>query len=194
MPQAQTRALGARVGREPLISNAVLGMLLFVFSEIMMFTGLLSAVTIARASAAQWPPPGQARLPIEATAFNTVVLLASGAYLWLAARAYRDTPRRANRLLLTSMLLGAFFVCFQGYEWVGLLKEGLTLTSSRHGAFFYVIVGAHALHALAGLTVLTAAYLKLRSKRLAPDFLAATQGFWFFVVGLWPFLYVRVYL
>ncbi len=192
--QAESAAFEPRLSREPLIPSAVLGMLLFVFSEVMMFSGLLSAVTIARASANVWPPPGQAQLPFEATAFNTVVLLASGIALWRAARAYKESSSKARRPLLISMLLGAFFVLFQGYEWVGLLREGLTLTSSNHGSFFYVIVGAHALHALVGLTVLSVAYIRLRSERLEPDFLAATQVFWLFVVGLWPFLYLRVYL
>ncbi len=191
MLQVETRTLA---DRQPVIPNAVLGMLLFVFSEVMMFSGLLSAVTIARASATQWPPPGQAQLPAEATAFNTLVLLASGVFLWLAARAYREDVGRAERSLLISMLLGAFFVCFQGYEWVGLLHEGLTLTSSTHGGFFYLIVGAHALHAVAGLTVLAMAWARMRSRQLESGFLAATQVFWFFVVGLWPFLYLRVYL
>ena len=49
------------------------------------------------------------------------------------------------------MLLGAFFVLFQGVEWVALLREGLTLTSSTHGAFFYLIIGTHALHAVVAL-------------------------------------------
>ncbi len=192
--QAESAILEPRLSREPVIPSAVLGMLIFVFSEVMMFSGLLSAVTIARASATVWPPPGQAQLPLEATAFNTAVLLASGIVLWRAARAYKESPSKARRPLLISMLLGAFFVLFQGREWVGLLREGLTLTSSNHGSFFYVIVGAHALHAVAGLTVLSVAYMRLRSERLDPGFLAATQVFWFFVVGLWPFLYLRIYL
>ena len=62
------------------------------------------------------------------------------------------------------------------------------------GGFFYLIVGAHALHALAGLSVLSVAYVRLHQGRLKGDFLAATQVLWYFVVVLWPFLYVRVYL
>jgi heme/copper-type cytochrome/quinol oxidase subunit 3 len=92
------------------------------------------------------------------------------------------------------MLTGAFFVCFQGYEWIQLLRQGLTLRSSLNGGFFYLIVGAHALHAVAGLSVLSVVYVHVRQARLRADFLAATQVFWYFVVALWPFLYVRVYL
>jgi heme/copper-type cytochrome/quinol oxidase subunit 3 len=92
------------------------------------------------------------------------------------------------------MGLGAFFVAFQGYEWISLIRQGLTLTSSNHGSFFFLIVGLHGLHAIAGLTVLGGAALKLSRERLAPSSFVATQVFWYFVVGLWPVLYFMVYL
>lgn len=180
--------------REPVIPSAVLGMLLFVFCEVMMFSGLISAVSIARMSAPIWPPVGEVPLPVAVTAFNSAVLLASGLLLFFAARAYKGKRPQARSFLLFSMLTGAFFVCCQGYEWVELLHQGLTLRSSLQGSFFYLIVGAHALHAIAGLSVLSTAYLRLRQARLQTDFLAATQVFWYFVVALWPFLYARVYL
>ncbi len=180
--------------REPLIPSAVLGTLMFVFSEMMMFSGLISAVTIARASAPVWPPVADVPLPVAVTAFNTAVLLSSGLLLFFGARAYRTDRPTASRLLLMSMLTGAFFVCFQGYECIQLLRQGLTLRSSLNGGFFYLIVGAHALHAVAGLSVLSVVYVHVRQARLRADFLAATQVFWYFVVALWPFLYVRVYL
>ncbi len=101
---------------------------------------------------------------------------------------------RAKRPLAAAMALGAFFVCFQGYEWVALIRQGLTLTSSNHGSFFYLIVGLHGLHAIAGLSVLARAGILLARGRLAPGHFAAAQVFWYFVVGLWPVLYFAVYL
>ena len=178
-----------------LVSNAVLGMLMFVIVEAMLFAGLISAFMIVKTSSlGAWPPPGQARLPVEETALNTVALLLSGLMLFVAHRAFRRAPERARVPLLVSILLGAIFVIFQGVEWAALIREGLTLTSSTHGGFFYLIVGLHALHAVAALIVLTYVWLLLRQARLAPATLHATQVFWYFVVGLWPILYVRVYL
>jgi len=178
----------------PILPNAVLGTLIFVIAEMMMFAGLISAFSIVKAGALGWPPPGQPRLPVEATAFNTAVLLASAVALYAANRAYSQNRRLAKRPLFWAMGLGAFFVVFQGYEWVSLIRQGLTLTSSNHGSFFYLIVGMHALHAIAGLTVLARAGWKLSSGMLTPSTFAATQVFWYFVVGLWPVLYVLVYL
>jgi len=52
----------------------------------------------------------------------------------------------------------------------------------------------HGLHALAGLAVLTRAGLKLSRGRLTASTFGAAQVFWYFVVGLWPILYWRIYL
>jgi cytochrome c oxidase subunit 3 len=170
-------------------------MLIFVFVELMMFAGLISAYSIVRASNLfAWPPPGQPRLPVEETAFNTVALLLSGVALFLAHRAYRRDPASARVPLGVAMALGAFFVVFQGIEWLALIGEGLTLTSSNHGGFFYLIVGMHAAHAIVALGVLASAWWLLQTRRLLPGRLAAAAVFWYFVVGLWPILYWRVYL
>ena len=193
------RAIGrvrvvAESDRKPLMPSAVLGMLIFVFAEVMMFAGLISAFTIVRAGAMVWPPPGQPRLPVENTAFNTAALLLSGVMLWRARSMFRPQPSRALRPLLASVLLGSFFVAFQGAEWVALIREGLTLTSSVLGSFFYLIVGLHALHAVVALGVLIWVYDRLRRGWLSSNRLAAAEVFWYFVVGIWPMLYLVVYL
>lgn len=184
----------AESGRQPIVANGVMGTLIFVMTEAMLFAGLISAFSIARSSAILWPPPGQPRLPLEETAFNTAALLASGALLYVARRSYGRRRQRAQLALLASMLLGAFFVLFQGVEWARLIGEGLTLTSSTLGSFFFLIVGLHALHAVAGLGVLAYAWMRMQRGWLASSQLAAAEVFWYFVVGLWPVLYLVVYL
>jgi cytochrome c oxidase subunit III len=179
----------------PLVPNAVLGILMFIFTEAMLFAGLISAHTIAKASSAVgWPPPGQPRLPFEQTAVNTAALLLSGVAVFLAQRWFRRDRARAFAPLVAGIALGGFFVLFQGAEWVRLIGEGLTLTSSTHGAFFYLIVGIHGLHALAALLALGWAALRLRRSVLPPSAFSATALFWYFVVGVWPIIYLRVYL
>ena len=178
----------------PVLPNSVMGTLIFVIAELMMFAGLISAFTIVKAGALGWPPPGQPRLPVEATAFNTAMLLASAAVLFYSGRAFDGSRDAAKRPLFVAIGLGAFFVCFQGYEWISLIRHGLTLTSSNYGSFFYLIVGMHGLHALAGLAMLVRAASKLTRGSLAASTFAAARLFWYFVVGLWPILYFLVYL
>ena len=184
----------ATARREPAVPSSLLGMLVFIASETMFFAGLISAFTIVRSGAPVWPPPGQPRLPLEETAVNTAALLASGILLILARRAFNRQRERAAAPLLAAMGLGAFFVVFQGVEWVALIGQGFTLASSSLGSFFYLIVGIHALHAVAALALLARTYLRLRRGWLASSQLAAAEAFWYFVVALWPILYLRVYL
>jgi heme/copper-type cytochrome/quinol oxidase subunit 3 len=176
------------------VSNGTLGMLIFTLAETMLFAGLISAFTIARAAVAVWPPPDQPRLPAMATALNTFALLLSGVVLYQAARMYRENPARAQKPLLLAAALGTFFVVFQGAEWVALLGQGLTLTSSQHGSFFYLIVGIHGLHAVGAIAVLINCAVLLHQGRLSASRFGAAQVLWYFVVGIWPFLYLRVYL
>lgn len=181
--------------RRQLAPNGVIGMIIFVFAEIMFFAGFVSAHTIVKSGAlGGWPPPGQPRLPIEQTAVNTAALLASGAVLFFAHRRFTTNPASARGPLALAMALGAFFVACQGYEWVALLREGLTLTSSTHGAFFYLIVGAHAAHAVAALLGLLYCFTRLMRRELVLPQLMTAEIFWYFVVAVWPILYWRVYL
>lgn len=181
--------------RQPVIESQVLGTLVFIVTEIMTFAGLISGLVIVKANnLGPWPPPDQPRLPIEATAFNTLMLLASGVALYRAWRAYKRKPLDARRPFALAIGLGSFFVFFQGIEWVRLIGEGLTMTSGALGAFFYLIVGAHALHAVAAIVLLCIFYRRLTRLELQPGTFLAAQMFWYFVVGLWPILYVQVYL
>jgi heme/copper-type cytochrome/quinol oxidase subunit 3 len=178
------------------LPNAVLGTAIFMAAEMMFFAALISAHTIARATApgGLWPPANQPRLPVEQTAVNTAALLLSGALLWIGTRLADKASEVAKRCVLGAILLGAAFVSLQGVEWIRLLREGLTLTSSSHGGFFYLIVGAHALHAAGALVALTWAYFGMLRKSVAPAVFTASRLFWYFVVLLWPVLYWRVYL
>ena len=211
----------AAVARPKLIPDGILGMLVFIFTEIMLFAGLVSAHTIVRSGAQagqMWPPYGQPRLPAAETAFNTAALLASGIALLLGQVAFRrrwgvaggTVPAQtdgssvtggdatgfawAKLLLPVAALLGAFFVVSQGREWTALVAEGLTLTSSTYGAFFYLIVGTHGLHAVAAILALGWVCHRLWKDRLTAPQLGTVAVFWYFVVLVWPLLYWRVYL
>lgn len=187
--------VAAKARREPLVASAVMAMLIFVVMEVMFFAGLISAFAIIKAGAMVWPPPDQPRLPVERTALNTSALLASGAALLLARRAFRRRSRASvEGLLLAAIALGAGFVLFQGVEWVALIRQGLTLTSSSLGSFFYLIVGLHALHAVIALGLLVYTWVRLRRGWLASSQLATAEIFWYFVVFVWPVLYLTVYL
>ena len=100
-------------------------------------------------------------------------------------------------LLTSTFILGLAFVSLQGVEWVRLLSYNLSLTSGLYGAFFYTVIGTHALHVMGGLVYLLAVVIRVKKSKDA-DYMkkSVTTGsiYWYFVVGLWPILYVLVYL
>lgn len=183
-------------GRRGLTDHALLGMAVFVFTEVMLFAAFISAFTIVRNAVAPglWPPADQPRLPFERTALNTLLLLVSGVFVLRAQRAFARGESGAARLPLTlGLVLGAAFVGLQGFEWVSLIGQGLTLTSSQIGGFFYLIIGCHALHALLALGLLAVCRNGLRTGTLQRSRLAAANLFWGFVVLAWPVLWLVVY-
>lgn len=190
-----TRARTAQPERQQVVPHGVFAMVIFVLCESMFFGGLISAHTIAETSSlTTWPPPGQPRLPAEATLINTCALLLSGVLLAVAHRQFLRGLRFKVKLpLLAAIALGTFFVAFQGYEWVQLIGEGLTLTSSTHGGFFYLIVGAHGMHALAALVALYFVYRGLSTGKLGSGLFGGAAIFWYWVVIMWPILYWKVY-
>lgn len=179
-----------------ILPNEVLGMILFIGTEVMLFAGLISAYAVVRAGmpVEAWPPPGQPRLPVAMTAFNTGLLLASGGAMWFAGRKAKESTAAAFKPVLAALALGAGFVLLQGVEWAQLVGEGLTMQAGPYGSFFYLIVGTHALHAVIALLVLGWAASRLRTGSLSEHGFTALRAFWYFVVGVWPFLYWQVYL
>lgn len=179
----------------PALSNAVLATTLFVFTEVMLFTALIAAFVVLRSQYTMWPPMGQPRLPIEATAVNTAVLLGSGV---VAASIPSAPDRRAiTGRIGATFVLGAAFVAAQGVEWWRLLSYGLEANGNVYGGLFYTIVGAHAAHVLGALVVLAVAFVQAARGAwdAGPrDGLVALRLYWLFVVAVWPVLYALVYL
>lgn len=182
--------------RRPMLDNVLLGTIFFIGAEIMFFAGLVSAFWVLRLGAAVWPPPLQPRLPVEVTAVNTGILLASSVAVFGAFRALRRGARAQGLARLgAGAALGALFLAVQGFEWVRLVHFGLTMSSGTYGATFYTLIGAHAAHVVGALVWLLLIRRALGRGPLVVDGRArACAVYWHFVVALWPVLYVTVYL
>ena len=179
----------------PLIANYQFGVILFIATELMFFAALVSAFIVIKASASsQWAPPLGAMLPKEVTLINAFILLMSGLFMFLSARAFQNSDvSRCKAYFKQAIFLALVFVGVQGFEWVRLLSHGMTISSGIFGACFYLIVGAHAIHAFSGAIGLTVMYYWLNREALSTDGLWAMQIFWTFVVAVWPILYWLVY-
>ena len=182
--------------RRQLVSSSIFATVIMIMTEVMFFAALISAYMIIRSGAEEWPPWGQPRLPVFATAINSLTLLASAFCLHRSVKVFSSQAPQSKQLLALAIALGIVFVSVQGYEWVQLISFGLTITSSTYGGVFYLIIGAHGLHVIGGLLALLACLRRLNStsQQLTIDNLRAAQIFWYFVVGVWPILYTLVYL
>ena len=183
--------------RRPL-DNLKVAMLFFIGAETMFFAALISALFVLRLGMAAWPPPLQPRLPVGVTSLNTLVLLTSSVTMVRAGRALSRRDQRAFVVgLAAAAALGAVFLIVQGYEWIQLVRFGLTMSSSTYGTTFYTLIGTHALHVAGALTWLGVTLALARRGRFSPERGAAVRAcamYWHFVVGLWPVLFVTVYL
>jgi heme/copper-type cytochrome/quinol oxidase subunit 3 len=176
------------------VPNAVLGMLIFLGTEAMLFAGLISAFLVLRAGMETWPPPDQPRFPLGLTRINTTILLTSG---WTMIRA-RGLLLGGRRLEVSGWLgltaaLGSAFLLVQGIEWVRLVRHGLTMVGGVYGGLFAALIGVHGLHVLGGVAALSRAWRMGRGTGIGDDTLTAVLLYWLFVVGVWPVLFWLVY-
>lgn len=199
LAMARTRVPASEPAEAPRpVSNARLAILVVIAAEVMFFTGLVGAYLVFRLAAKDWPPPDLPRLPVEVTAVNTLVLLASVVPMARALRAIRrDDRQAAARFLWWTALLGSVFLFSQGLEWVRLVGHGLTWASGTYGSTFYVLIGTHGLHVLVAVVWLAVIAVLARhgafgATRHAPVETCAL--YWYFVCGLWAFLFPLVYL
>jgi len=125
------------------ISNPVLGMLLFITSEVMFFGGLFAAYFNIRANAAQWPPinPETSEpfhlqvLPVVTTngvtsysfvLIATILLITSSFTCQYAIWKIRSDDRtRFIRAMAVTIILGIVFLLMQLTDYAILGNEGL---------------------------------------------------------------------
>lgn len=169
--------------------------LVVVIIDAMMFAGMVGAFMLTRAAeGGAWPLAGQPRLPLAQTAINTSALLVSAGLVFRAAHMWEKRRDQTGPVLLSAIALAAVFVFFQGIEWVALVRQGLSLTSSQHVSFFSLTVLMYGAHALGALIFLGVVWLRLRSGSLSSGTFSAARTAWYFVAGVWPVLYLCLYL
>ena len=196
------RGLGAhlaRTGKEGL-EPGVLGLMLFVASEVMFFAGLFGAYFTFRADATVWPPPRPDNTPFEAlsvsyAAWLTVILVSSSVTMQGAVFAIRrDLQRLAGALTTLTFLLGAIFVVGQAREWAKLefnIKEGV------YPSLFYTITGFHGLHVIGGLIAISFLIWKSATRSFTAKshaMLESVSFYWHFVDVVWLGVFTALYL
>jgi len=169
-------------------------MWIFMLVEMMFFLALVSAASIVHAGAgSDWAGEAFHGLGRPIQLLNLCCLLSSGVLALMARFVLLRDRSLGLRLLYSSLGLGLIFVGIQGVEWAELLASGISLQSTRHAGFYYLIVGSHALHAVAGILFLGWQIRGVGRQESPLSVLDAALMFWGLVVFIWPVLFLTVY-
>tara|TARA_Y100000994_G_C15490007_1_gene358933 strand:+ start:92 stop:658 length:567 start_codon:yes stop_codon:yes gene_type:complete len=182
--------------QKELVSNSQIAMIIFIAAELMFFSGLISTFLVFRFSGEPWPPPFQPRFPIPLTAINTVLLTISSFTMWQTQKKIKQKSNFLSSFSIT-IFLGITFLLIQGFEWIKMLNFGLSAKTTPYGSTFYVIIGTHAAHVLGAVIWLFLLFLKVLIKKpenLTDSNVSLCAMYWHMVVGLWPILFILVYL
>jgi cytochrome c oxidase subunit 3 len=186
------------------ISNPVLGMLLFITSEIMFFGGLFAAYFSIRASAAQWPTINpETNEPFTVAIFPfvgpaTVILILSSVTCQMAVWGIRRNDRVSFlRAMTVTVVLGVVFLLFQLTDYTVLGSEGLTLASGTYGTTYYTLTGFHGAHVFGGVIMLSVVLYRGMAGQFSGkhyDAVEAASLYWHFVDVVWILLFSLLYL
>ena len=180
------------------ISSSLLGMVLFIASEIMFFGGLFGAYFTLRSAAPEWPPPDNPHLSAPYAAVLTAILVTSSVTMQFGVWAIRKNNQRRLILWLgVSLLLGATFLAMQALEYANLIREGMTLSSGVFGSTFYTLTGFHGAHVAGGAAFILIVLLRARSGQFTArhhDTVEMASYYWHFVDVVWIGLFSTIYL
>lgn len=174
----------------------VQGFLLFMVSDLVLFSSFIFAYLYLRSSGQGWPPAGAPKLDLALASVNSVILFGSGATMHFALEnwKHRNFTKFANWIIAT-IVLGAMFLSGQIVEYA---KVGATWGGSGiFGAGFFTLTGMHGMHVFAGIIYLTVLLLQvLQGKYTFQKYTGLTLGtlYWHFVDVIWVVLFSIFYL
>lgn len=186
-----------RGGMDP----ALLGMMLFIASEVMFFAALFAAYFNAKATLPVFPPEGYDHvlnaipIPLVATA---ILILSSLTMQWGTSRIRKGDRTGLNRAVAVTLALGVIFLFIQLYDYWELISvEQFGIDSGVYGTLFYTMTGFHGAHVLGGVIGLAV----ILSRGVAGQFtrrhhvaVEAVHYYWHFVDVVWVFLFLVLYV
>ena len=199
------------------VGNPVLGMALFITSEVMFFAGLFAAYFSIRAGYTEvingvathvWPPTAYADLLVpwpllENGHLNlilpeTIILILSAATCQLGTWGIKKDDRRAFlRNFAVTIVLGVTFLLMQLFDYGTLMSQGLTMGSTTFGTTYYTLTGFHLAHVVGGVIMLSVVLYRGMAGQFSSrhnDMVEATSLYWHFVDVVWVLLFTILYI
>jgi heme/copper-type cytochrome/quinol oxidase subunit 3 len=181
------------------VTNAKLGIWLFLASEVMLFGALFSAYVVLRVGAPTWPV-GADILSVPMAFTNTVFLITSSVTMVMAwAGAASNNRGKFNLYMTLTLLFSLAFLVVKYFEYTGKFNAGLFPKTSTFLAIYFTMTGLHVIHVIGGIVV-NAYLLGPGSKMWDTDHTRFTGRiecaglYWHFVDLVWIFLFPVLYL
>jgi len=191
---------------------SLLGMWIFLITEIMFFGGMFAAYTIYRATYPTVFAIASSSLNVTIGAVNTCVLLLSSFTMVMAVRAGQLGQKKLIIFfLILTLIFGLTFLGVKAYEWTekyyehhmpgqaAFHLEGTPLQGPAKLFFslYFAMTGLHALHMVVGVGILTWLILETRKGRYSAEYYTPVDIsglYWHFVDVIWIFLFPLLYL
>ena len=166
-----------------------------MISMSMTFAGLTSAYVVS-SSRSDWIE--QIDLPFAFTISTFLLLLSSGTFYLALKNIKEKLLKRAQSLLLITLVLALFFIYFQFQGFREIIEQGYYFTgaeSSITTSYLYVLVLLHLAHLIAGIVIVLVVFYNSFRERYSE---ANTLGFelavtfWHFLDILWLYLFLFV--
>ena len=179
---------------------ALLGVMLFIASEVMFFAALFGAYFNVKATAPHWPPEGTEFItPWPSAILITVVLvLSSFTMQWATMRIRKGDRTGMNRGVAITLALGILFFVIVAYEYYELIThEDFGINSGVYGTLFYTMTGFHGAHVLGGVIGLAVVLARGLSGQFSAKHHSAVEAihyYWHFVDIVWVVLFLTIYV
>jgi cytochrome c oxidase subunit 3 len=178
------------------VETQLLGMLLFIISEVMVFGAFFTAYFFIRAVTGDgWFPIDGVDLPVAIAGVNTAILVSSSFTLhWAENCIKRDNREGFKAGMLATFMLGCTFLFIQINEYVHV---GFSPADHAQGSVFYGLTGLHGAHVFIGLLLLL--FVTIRAFR--GHFSSTSHRgvevpgiYWHFVDVMWIIVFTVVYI
>jgi cytochrome c oxidase subunit 3 len=194
--ETPTMQVAGEPRREAGMPTPMVGMLLFIASEVMFFGGLFAAYFNSRADhAAEWGPPGGHELEAWPLAtILTIILVTSSFTIQFGNNAIRRGDQRKLRMWVgLTLLLGVVFLLGQLYDYSTL---GFGIGDGIFGTTFYTLTGFHGAHVFGGAVGMTILFARASQGQFSAKNHVAVEAisiYWHFVDVVWIALYFTLY-
>jgi cytochrome c oxidase subunit III len=183
--------------RSSRVEPALLGMLLFIISEVMVFGAFFTAYFFIRivAEPGGWFPIDGKDLPVAVAGVNTAILVSSSLTLHWAQTSIKNGNRFGLQAGMTAtFLLGLTFLFIQINEYVHI---GFAPQDNAQATVFFSLTGLHGAHVTIGLILLGMVTVRAFRGHFSPEHHHGVEIpgiYWHFVDVMWVVVYTTVYI